>query len=424
MNEKLVLAKGVKFVPTPKPLDKEIILSNFTKFGRSMKLRYFFRNKQNKDYNHKLRKPQSAWEPNHEEIPQSIHDYLSLTRQTLIKKMNKSTALKQKNLKSNSRKTLQKLIRNKNLIIKPSDKNLGITLLSKNDYTKEALRLLSDSTTYAKVEKNTIPGEDIRHWINFFIVKHRSKFSDFEWNYLNYYSEQKTIIPKFYIIPKIHKTPWSGRPIVASHSWITTPISKIVDVDLCDAVRQHCNTVIQDSNSVIKKYQQKPIPAGIKELTFITADVETLYPKIPIIDGLNATSKFLGEIKHHRRDVIMTFLDKILFNNYLEFNQVYYKQLCGTAMGTPCAPNYANIFLYMLERIVVQKYFNIIYDYSRFIDDISCILIGHYTLEHPFFKDLNNMHPSIRLSIKISYQSSDFLDITTYKGALFYNNSI
>lgn len=30
---------------------------------------------------------------------------------------------------------------------------------------------------------------------------------------------------KFCVIPKIHKTPMVGRPIAASHSYITTPIS-------------------------------------------------------------------------------------------------------------------------------------------------------------------------------------------------------
>ena len=34
---------------------------------------------------------------------------------------------------------------------------------------------------------------------------------------------------KFYIIPKIHKSPIAGRPIAASHSYITCPISIFVD---------------------------------------------------------------------------------------------------------------------------------------------------------------------------------------------------
>ena len=34
---------------------------------------------------------------------------------------------------------------------------------------------------------------------------------------------------KFYVIPKIHKTPMVGRPIAASHLYITKPISIFVD---------------------------------------------------------------------------------------------------------------------------------------------------------------------------------------------------
>ena len=36
---------------------------------------------------------------------------------------------------------------------------------------------------------------------------------------------------KFYIIPKIHKSPIAGRPIAASHSFITRPISIFIFVD-------------------------------------------------------------------------------------------------------------------------------------------------------------------------------------------------
>ena len=48
-------------------------------------------------------------------------------------------------------------------------------------------------------------------------------------------------------------------------------------------------------------------------------------------------------------NVIRQTLQLILNNNYFEFNGKYYLQTHGTAMGTPVAPSYANLFMAALE---------------------------------------------------------------------------
>ena len=39
-------------------------------------------------------------------------------------------------------------------------------------------------------------------------------------------------LPRFHVIPKVHKNLWSSRPIIPSHSWITSRVSKVVDYTL------------------------------------------------------------------------------------------------------------------------------------------------------------------------------------------------
>jgi hypothetical protein len=72
-----------------------------------------------------------------------------------------------------------------------------------------------------------------------------------------------------------------------------------------------------------------------------------------------------------------------LFNNYISFIGKYYLQLCGTAMGTPLAVVFANIYVYMLENemfhytdkpehknlLTCNCPINKIYFLVRFIDD-------------------------------------------------------
>ena len=46
---------------------------------------------------------------------------------------------------------------------------------------------------------------------------------------------------------------------------------------------------------------------------------------------------------------ILDLLNLILHNMYFEFNDEFFLQIGGTAMGTELAPNYANLFMDMFE---------------------------------------------------------------------------
>ncbi len=61
-------------------------------------------------------------------------------------------------------------------------------------------------------------------------------------------------VPDFYILPKIHKQPIKGRPIVASHSYILSEASRWVDKQLQVIVKQ-LSTVLQDSKSLVNQLE-------------------------------------------------------------------------------------------------------------------------------------------------------------------------
>src|SRR5690348_7984431 len=103
-----------------------------------------------------------------------------------------------------------------------------------------------------------------------------------------------------------------------------------------------------------------------QEFTIITADVTSLYTIIPHKDGIKYVETLLSEIGHPYRFILVDFLHIIMHNNFFKFNNQYYHQLKGTAMGTACAPAYAN----MLERDIVEKFKKIMWMYVRFLDDL------------------------------------------------------
>ncbi len=72
---------------------------------------------------------------------------------------------------------------------------------------------------------------------------------------------------------------------------------------------------------------------------------------------------------------IIDILSLILNQNSFAFNNEHFLQIHGTAMGSPMAPTYANIFMAMLERKLLQKAPDnlISIEWIRFIDDIFAI---------------------------------------------------
>jgi hypothetical protein len=63
-----------------------------------------------------------------------------------------------------------------------------------------------------------------------------------------------------------------------------------------------------------------------------------------------------------------TIIRLIFENNIFKYENKYYIQINGIAMGCICGPSIANIFVHILERKWLVIHQPIIYD--RFIDDI------------------------------------------------------
>ena len=74
-------------------------------------------------------------------------------------------------------------------------------------------------------------------------------------------------------------------------------------------------------------------------------DVRSLYTSIPNNECIAATEKRYDSYIHKTipTKIIATFLALILTLNNFVFNSKVYLQIKGSAMGTICAPAYANI---------------------------------------------------------------------------------
>ena len=112
------------------------------------------------------------------------------------------------------------------------------------------------------------------------------------------------------------------------------------------------------------------------------------------------------------KDFILKGIKLILENNNSTFNNVFYNQSKGTAMGTKVAPTYATLVLDFLEEILYEKnrtekgkeFAKYIEDqWKRYLDD--CFMFGQNSREDLdlFENMINSLHKDLKFKIMYSY---------------------
>lgn len=150
----------------------------------------------------------------------------------------------------------------------------------------------------------------------------------------------------FCSLPKTHKnvqTP-PGRPIVSGIGSLTDHASKFVDAFLMPHV---CSlpSYIRDTTDLLRHLEGIQVP---QNALLMAINIEALYSSIPPERGVRMVGSFLREQERTSwllNEFILRLLHFILTKNYFTFNGQLYLQTQRVAMGTSCAPAYANLYL-------------------------------------------------------------------------------
>ena len=421
-HEVSVLSKGLKFIPKPQTPSPDSIKQSVLDFSRRIKLTHFF----HKDsiVGEQLPKPftpKSIWTPPDKYIRKEISDQLD----HINHRINHINLFQQgSNLSYNESKALHTLKNNNNIVIKPADKGSSIVIMDKADYLQEGYRQIANEKYYKPLSSPIYP--TIRHKIfNILDTLHKQKMIDNkQYDYLAPPNNPRE--RRFYLLPKIHKdrSSWTnnrkmppGRPIVSDCNSDTYRLSEYIDHFLAPLATEH-PSYIKDTNHFLNRLAQTKIPPNS---FLITLDVDSLYTNIDNKEGLKAVREaFRNSPDAGRPDnAILSLLQICLENNDFMFNNQWFLQVGGTAMGKKFAPNYANLFLAKWEKEVSKKCSKKPLCFFRYLDDV--FLIWHHPLSDfwEYLNILNRHHPDIRLKHTVSEHSVDFLDVTVFKGKQF-----
>jgi len=157
----------------------------------------------------------------------------------------------------------------------------------------------------------------------------------------------------------------------------------------------------------------------------VTFDVKSLHTSIPHSYDLEAIDYWLTkhpESLHPRftKEFILECVAFILANNNCKFNNEYFTQIGGMAMGTIFAPTYATltmgffeIKLYDLCELnwgpITKQY--VIKNWSRFLDDCEIPIDRNILEPDQLLAILNSIIPEIQFTMECSELAIPFLDI-------------
>jgi hypothetical protein len=170
----------------------------------------------------------------------------------------------------------------------------------------------------------------------------------------------------FYLLAKVHKTPWSTRPIISVSGSLLEGIGKWVDHQL-KIVCKDLPYIIKSSYEFCKQIQQLTIPVNAE---LFSLDAVSMYTNIDTKHALEVINTYLLKNKPKGINIIALIdaLRIVMNHNVFKFGDTHWVQQCGTAMGAPPAPNYATLYYCIHEEQNIPLHPNISY-YGRYIDD-------------------------------------------------------
>lgn len=332
---------------------------------------------------------------------------------------------------------LRALKENPDIVIRPSDKNLGPVLMWSTDYERMCMKHLNDRTTYQVVNQSK---EAIIKQVQKAYTKNQSALTE-DLLQVGYFLSPEDIpgptnlvtgiksfrqrlqfkqyltesipeptIPKFHCMPKLHKDgELSGRPIVGAVNWVSTPLSAYIDFQLRPLITS-IPTILKDSYQLVNELRNLYIPTGSY---LVTMDVVALYPNMINADIIRMIDN-LPHLNLRSRTAIRNATKFILQNAYCTFNDKIYEQVNGMPMGTNAAVSLANLYMhhYVESKQGVQTWIEShALIFRRFIDDLFFIWTGNEEDLQTFHQLLRLSHPKIDLTMKYSQSTIDFLDL-------------
>ena len=235
-------------------------------------------------------------------------------------------------------RSINTLKANRSIIIKPTDKNLGIAIINIADYKKAGYNKL-DSANYLKINDfnmDEIVKDLIRRLLKLQILSTNININNLDYSLpmnwtqfsfdlqyeraahlIMYYFSHPDLLKlcRLYLTPKVHKIPLGWREICANPKWLTSIASNSVHIMLYPLLIK-LPSYIESSTELICQIKDSTFN---DECVLLQADIENMYPSIDTQDGLSTLHKILeidNTYDKHQQNIIINLTEWVHTNNY------------------------------------------------------------------------------------------------------------
>ena len=282
------------------------------------------------------------------------------------------TQAQKPNCTRNQIASLKSLQRNDNIIILPADKRRATVILSKEYYIRKCSEHLENGP-YIKIKKdltnNVVPQ----------ITRKLSVLRDNKLIHQQRYLKFQPIgsqLPRFLRLPKIHKDRIPVRPIV---SYTGTPLYEVSEyiAEILKPYGQQKEQHTNNSKSFSTFIRQQTIEPDEIVVSF---DVTSLYTTIPIyqefliIENLPQHDDMLTDRTSLSPNQILHLLNILLRTTYFKFNDQFYQQTDGAAMGGPTSAIVSEIYMQALEMTAITTANHPPKIWERHVDDVFSVI--------------------------------------------------
>ena len=325
-----------------------------------------------------LRSPD--WHPKYYDLPAPIRVRLSQFEKKLQPLFKRRTA--PRNLTPPQLRILHSLTNNKDVVVVPSDKNLGPVILDRDTYVRKCLQNHLLSNTYEQLTEQSAKDStsDTRTRVVEFMSLHADFITEDDSTYLaRYLDSVKDPFAYFYAMPKVHKKPWQTRPIVSVSGSLLYGLGKWLDRQLQPFLTK-LPTYLSSSYCLKQDLDRLNGHSKLPRCSLFTGDIVAMYPSIELTDAFARISEHLAshpDCPDGQATAILDALDLIMKNNCFRFGDTFWLQTDGTAMGTPPAPSFASLYYGIYELNLLSEFNDSLLYLKRYIDDQFGIWIHH-----------------------------------------------
>ncbi|XP_058821140.1 uncharacterized protein LOC131683307 [Topomyia yanbarensis] len=239
---------------------------------------------------------------------------------------------------------------NPDIAVLQSDKGNKTVLMTTADYQTRMFSLLNDTHTYLKIDRD--PTLKFQKQNNS-LVQRLKQLKLVDPKTASQLTTYKASCPRIYGQPKAHKPGLPLRPVVPNMTAPSYCLSKFIGQILKSSISTTYN--IKDSFTFCEYINTITLPPDYILVSFDVVSLFTCIPKSLITHNIIYNWNNIKQHTNINLDLLLEIVEFCIDSSYFKFDDKYYRQIFGTAMGNPLSPVLADLVLEGLLDTTITK---------------------------------------------------------------------